>query len=403
MAAIDAEIISIGDELLSGKLNRNSAFISRKLLDLGFNVSRLTTIPDDQEIIMETFAESMACAPLVIATGGLGPTLDDVTRQAAALLFESPLEYNEELAEALRNQFGDHPAIREQAKVSQKAELLMNRLGSACGMIFFKGHSLLILLPGVPQETELLMDEQVAPFLLRTFPSLVQIPQVQLHFANLYEVQMDPTLRSLKELEPDLQLGIYPHNGLVTVSVKGDEKALRFAEKVLDQHFGAYRYLAEDGKIETAIHRIFLERKWTLACAESCTGGSIASRLTALPGASGYFLGSIVAYANAWKRDFLGVPQEGIERFGAVSSEVAEAMAEYVQAKTGATFSLAITGIAGPEGGTAEKPVGTIYIALKKEDQKAKSHLLQTTGTRTILIQRAVNWSLGLLHQSLGS
>lgn len=397
-----AEVISIGNELLRGQIsNSNAAFISRKLKEIGISVQRQTAIGDQEEIILETFAESLACTPLVIATGGLGPTLDDVTRQAAALLFNSPLEFNQEYAQELQKRFGEIDTLQNQATQPKKALLLPNHLGTAPGLIFYNGRSTLILLPGVPPEMEELMEKEVIPYLKRTFAlTEAGLPRL-LHFANLYEASLDPLLRVFQEEQPDLKIGIYPKNGLLSVSLEGSKEQVTSVEEELRSKFGEYFYEASDGNIETAIQELCLLKKWTLSVAESCTGGMLASRLVSIPGASAYFLGGVIAYSNSMKEELLGIPKELLQSYGAVSSEVAIAMAESIQRKSHSTIGLAITGIAGPSGGTAEKPAGTVFIAIKIGEEKSICHSLKKGGSRTLIIERSVHYALGYLHALL--
>lgn len=404
MSSPAAEVISIGDELLAGRIvNSNAAFISRKLKEIGIAVQRQTAIADRHEIIFETLAESLACNPLVIATGGLGPTLDDVTRRAAAELFDSSLEYNPELAANLTAQFGPIEALQDQATQPKKALILPNRLGSAPGLIFYDGRATLILLPGVPLEMEELMEKEVIPYLMRTFClSEARLPRL-LYFANLFESALDPLLRSLHAKDPLLKLGIYPRSGLLTVSLEGPQESIALAEEALRDAFMEHFYEASDGKIETAIKELCIFRKWTVSAAESCTGGALAMRLVSSPGASNYFLGGVVAYSNFLKEKLLDVPKELIQTQGAVSSEVALAMAESIQAKSGSDIGVAITGIAGPSGGTLEKPVGTVFIAVKIGAEKGVCHVLKGKGSRALIIEESVNFALGILYRLLKS
>lgn len=399
MPTLKAEVIAIGNEVLAGHaINGNAAFISQKLNGIGFNVVRHTAIPDDHEIIVETLSESLACVPLVIATGGLGPTIDDLTRGAAAELFDSPLEFSPTLAAELKNRFGDIPSLHDQATVPTKALILPNLIGTASGLIFYNGRSTLVLLPGVPFEMRSLMENSVLPYLEKTFT--LSPPKTEtLHFVNIFESRIDERLRELNEKYPDARVGIYPANGLVSVSLDGDSKTVVKFRDALLQEFEFQRYIAADWKIETAVHALFIEKKLTLACAESCSGGALSGRLTAIPGASAFFLGTVVAYANRFKEEFLQIAHPLIEEKGAVSAEVAAALAESVQKKSNASFGLAITGIAGPDGGTVEKPVGTVFIAIKPQDKPAKVFPLHAHGSRAMIIDGSVNWALGYLYQ----
>lgn len=401
MSAFTAELVTIGNEVLAGRVvNSNAAKLSAKLLEIGIPVSRQTTIPDQYDIILETLSESLACTPLVIATGGLGPTIDDLTREAAAEIFDSPLVFDPSLEVELKSRFGDFDTIKDQATVPEKAQKIPNLMGSASGFIFYNGRSTLILLPGVFYEMEKMLEDEVIPYLKKTF----SIPPYQgrlLHFANLYESQIDPELRKYQALDPSLKLGIYPSNGLLTVSIDGPKQLIANVEHLLLEEFREHQYEASDGKIETAIQELCIKNGWTLSLAESCTGGAIAAKLTQIPGASAYFLGSLVAYSNQMKRDFLNISEEMLKTEGAVSPKVALQMAEEIQKRTSSHFALSITGIAGPTGGTEEKPVGTLFMAIKSFQHPPKVFPFRQKGTRLMLIERSVNIALGQLYKEM--
>lgn len=395
-----AEIVCIGNELLNGTtVNTNATYISRKLKENGFSVKRQTSIPDEKEIIIETLSESLACVPLVIATGGLGPTVDDLTRHAVAELMECPLEYNEALANELLSRFGEIDSLENQATVPSKALLLPNTSGTAAGLVFIRGAAILIVLPGVPMEMELMMELEVLPYLKRVFPEVNNPAKERLYFYNLWESTVDPILRALQERFPKLEMGIYPHHGLLTVALEGTLREVEIAKETILAHFEENRYESSDGKIATAIQELFIQNKWTLSLAESCTGGAIAARLTSIAGSSQYFLGSLVVYSNELKEKILNIPHSLLQEHGAVSSETSDALAESVQQKTSSTFSLSVTGIAGPTGGTESKPVGTVFISFKKGNQKPQSKTLHAKGERRFIIERTINYCLGELYR----
>lgn len=400
MSSYSAEIISIGNEVLSGRvINGNAQYISRELKKVGCEVKRHTVIPDDHAIIIETFAESMACAPLVIATGGLGPTLDDMTRQAAAELFNSPCEYNESIAHELESRFGEAlPSLRDQATQPRKALILKNRLGTASGLIFYDGRSSLILLPGVPIEMQTLFNEEVLPYLKGLFHSSRGTEEAWLYFANLYESQVDPLLRIYQEGYPALKMGIYPSNGLLSIHLEGEGGALENVRDSLKKELKEFYYSSSDGKIETAIQEYFIQHHLSLSIAESCTGGAVAARLVTIPGSSQYLLGAVIAYSNAMKQKLLGVPIDLINKHGAVSSEVVSAMADGIQLLTDSDYAIATTGIAGPSGGSLDKPVGTVYAAIKQKGQPVMTYHLEAKGSREMVIERTVHFILGKLY-----
>ena len=395
-----AELVCIGNELLSGTtVNTNAAFISAKLKENGFLVQRETSIPDEKDIILETLSESLACAPLVIATGGLGPTVDDLTREAIAELMDCPLEYNETLANELLARFGKIDSIENQATVPTKAQLLPNTSGTAAGLVLIKGSSVLIILPGVPLEMELMLEKEVIPYLKRVFPEVRRPSKERLYFFNLWESTVDPVLRKLHERLPELQIGIYPHHGLLTVALEGTSNEVEEAKDTILHHFDDHRYESSDGTIETAIQELFIQNKWTLSLAESCTGGALAASLTSISGSSQYFLGSCVVYSNDLKEKLLNVPHETIREHGAVSNETSVALVQALQKMTSSTFALSITGIAGPAGGSEEKPVGTVYLSLIKENGSPHSLTLHLKGERLSIIKRSVISCLGELYK----
>ncbi len=404
MFRLKAEVISIGDELLSGAIvNRNAAFISKKLQELGIDVVRQVSLPDNPELLREGLEESLACVPLVIATGGLGPTLDDNTRKVAADLFHSPLEFNPHLAEEMRKRFGNLESLEDQATIPVRAEILPNYLGTASGLILLGPQSTLILLPGVPLEMEALVENAVIPYLRRCFTLDPPLTSCSLHFFNAYESQFDTLLREIQGLYSSLQIGIYPKNGLVTIHLKGDDLEVEKAASAIRAEFGEREFEAEDGKIETALHRQLIAHKFTLSAAESCTGGAFSSRLTAIPDASCYFLGGVVAYSNALKEQLLGVDPQLLLEKGAVSAEVAIAMAEGIQKLSGSDCAVAMTGIAGPGGGSSEKPVGTVYIAIKKKGAPAQAFQIRCLGSRIMIIDCAASFALGALYRNIFS
>lgn len=401
MPLVTAEVVGIGDELLNGAVvNANAAFISKALQDLGIVVTRHLALPDQEDLLEEGLAESMSCAPLVIATGGLGPTLDDKTKGVAAKLFDCPLELDPDVLEALKKRYGDHSSLIDQSTLPRKALKLPNRLGTASGLVLINAHSTLILLPGVPLEMEVLMEEQVIPYLKRAFVLSPPDERLKLYFYSLFESSVDPVLRELAEAWPDLKMGIYPHNGLLTVSLQGSRESLEDAQEKLRMHYGPHEYFAADGRIETAVQELLVQKGKTLSIAESCTGGTISARMTAMPGASRCFIGSIVSYANAVKESLLGVSSSVLQEKGAVSPEVAKLMAEGCARVLGTDYAIAVTGIAGPDGGTPEKPVGTVYLALHdRHSGETRVMPVKTHGSRASIIDRASNFALGELYQ----
>jgi nicotinamide-nucleotide amidase len=361
--SMDVEIVSIGDEVLSGlTVNGNAAFLSRELSERGYSVRRHTTLPDEIEKVRVCLQDAMHRSSFVIATGGLGPTLDDLTREAAATLFnEKPLE-------------------------------LKNHLGTAPGVF---GDNL-VLLPGVPREMERMFLEEALPLLEERFPLDKRYYVRRCTLSLLRELEVDPFLRKLQA--PGLEIGIYPSYGSLQIVFRSlhpvDEQIRKMKEEFPTFYVG-------EGKIEDAVHREMIAKKKRLGIAESCTGGALAARLVSVPDASLFFSGSIVAYSNEWKERFLGVRHDTLSSYGAVSIETVEEMIQGLFDETECDFALAVSGTLGPKGGTAEKPVGTVYIAVAKRKEFIDVGRLSAPQDRKAGIEFTVQTALGALWRRI--
>ncbi len=398
------EVIVIGSEILSGfTINTNAAFISQELLKEGVDTHYHTIVSDDAESLRKALVEALERSDVIITTGGLGPTCDDLTRSVAADLFDSDFIYHPEIEEELQKRYGNKlVSARDQATLPEKAEIIKNTLGTASGLLFKKNEKSLYLLPGVPPEMMEMFSKSVLPRILSKISPEEKKRNVWLHFTFLIESKVDPTLRKLQKLYPTIEMGIYPYRGKISVHLSGlihDQKGLDACRKVLLEEFGKYHYESLSGKIEEAIHNLFSNNGLTLATAESCTGGTIASRLTVLAGASQYFLGGMITYSNQMKTEFLGVSENTLNDTGAVSEEVVIQMAEGVINKTGADYGIAVSGVAGPTGGTEKKPVGTVWVAIANKDNETTSWLIQgKKASREMIIDYTVNTVLGRLY-----
>lgn len=365
------EILAIGNEILSGNtLNTNAAFISTQLMLEGWRVSRHTVVPDEENVITQEIQNAFKRTACVIATGGLGPTLDDITAASVAPLFKnSPQE-------------------------------IPNRVGSAKGLCFEDEGKVLILLPGIPQEMRVMLEEEVLSRLQRLFPHKQQRHQASLHFCLLKEQELDPLLRLLKEEFPQLEFGIYPAFGTLSVMLHStDLKTIEAAKQQIQKQFTSH--LIPEKSIEETIHHWFTTHQKTLALAESCTGGLLAAHLTALPGASNYFLGSLVTYSNQLKEQLLGVSPATLHAKGAVSSETVSEMLHGLFTTTGADYGIAVSGIAGPAGGSVEQPVGTIWYALSAKGQAPFIGTFLAKGSRETIILQTTKKLLGILWQQI--
>lgn len=333
------EIVTVGNEILSGfVVNTNTVFLSRRLSEEGWHVHHHTTLPDQKAEMITGLQLSLARSEVVIVTGGLGSTLDDITKECVDRLFiDSPQE-------------------------------IPNSVGSAPGLKYRERGKTLFCLPGIPQEMEGMFEKQVLPFLKEHYPLLHTLCHRTWNFFTLSENEIDPFLRLMQAKDPTLRVGIYPSYGQLTLRLTGENTStLDEIGKELQTNFGQKIFPSIYKNIEEALHDWFIKHHKTLAFAESCTGGLLASHITAMEGASSYFVGSLVTYSNACKENVLGVVPSTIKLKGAVSKETVQEMLEGLFEKTGADYGIAVSGIAGPTGGSAKIPVGTIWYAIGKK------------------------------------
>lgn len=370
------EIIAVGSELLSPFFqDTNSLYLTSRLNDLGWTVASKTIVGDDVPAISLKVREALRRAELVMISGGLGPTGDDVTSQAVARALGRDLVLQRDLLERIEERFRRRrmampKANRKQAFVIRGAAVLPNQNGTAPGQLIRVGRRKIFLLPGPPGELKPMCEESVWPGLARERSRYLS--RAVLMVTGLTESMVEDLICGLYPKTPDLGLTVLASPGQVEVHLlaaserglaQAREKLRRFKSRLLARLKG--RVFSEDGEsLEQVVGRLLREEKKTLAAAESCTGGLISHRLTNVPGSSEYFLESAVTYSNAAKIDRLAVPPGLIERHGAVSYPVARAMARGIRRRSRADIGLAVTGIAGPSGGTAEKPVGLVFTAL---------------------------------------
>ena len=379
------ELVNTGSELMLGRtLNTHQQWLCRRLADLGYVVSRQIAIADIGPEIQQAVREALSRADLIIVTGGLGPTSDDITRDLIAQLLGKALHEDAAIVAHIKAIFSSRNRImpernRMQALVPEGAVVLPNPNGTAPGLAMevqpnpFRSDgksSWLIMLPGPPRELRPMFDDTVVPLLTRTLPVESKFVCRTLRTTGVPESMLaEKTSGPLQPLvDAGLELGYCARVGQVDVRLsargEGAARLVSDAEAILRGMFKAEIFAEQDDELETVIVRLLTERKQTLAVAESCTGGCIANRITNVPGASIIFLAGLVTYSNEAKRKFLGVKADTLQQHGAVSEAVAREMAEGVRATTGADFSLSVTGIAGPRGGTRDKPVGTVFLGL---------------------------------------
>jgi nicotinamide-nucleotide amidase len=415
---MDLELVTVGTELLLGfTIDTNAAEIARALGAVGARVVRKTTVADDPAPIAAAVREALERTGFVIATGGLGPTGDDVTKRAVAGLFGAPLVLDGAYLERLRDRFrrlgrGPMPeANRTQAEIPRGAVILPNRWGTAPGLWLESHLGVAVLLPGVPREMRGLLEHEVVPRLRERATRGSGAPSVTLsrtlrttgvsesaladRIGPLEHRLAPATLAYLPSPEGvDLRLTVW------SLPAAEAERALARAAEALTPALGVHRY-GDGGCDLAAVVLERLERRGAkLAVAESCTGGLLGERLTAVPGASRTFVGGVVAYDNAIKVSELGVPQRDLDRHGAVSEAVVRAMAEGVARRFGTGASLAVTGIAGPEGGTPEKPVGTVWLAACL-DRRCEADGGWFPGDREHVRRRSAQAALDLMRRLL--
>lgn len=392
---MNAIIITIGDEILLGQiLDTNAKYIASGLTGLGAEVVEMLSIPDKREEIYEAVDYAMQEADLIIVTGGLGPTKDDVTKKVLAEYFGSHLVVNEEVMGWLKDLLGARGIAlnennRSQAVLPDNCRILRNYKGTASGMWFERGWKSLISLPGVPFEMEHLMETYVLPDLKVKYPHL----QLKYKMLKVYDIPESELAQRLDEWEntlPDgLKLAYLPSPGLVklrlTAKGEGVKHLSEYNECLKAQLDGLNYAEGEDGALEKQFGKILREKGTTIATAESCTGGYIAHLITSVPGSSEYFKGSVVSYANEIKIKVLGVDAADIEREGAVSEAVVLQMAEGVKKLLGTDYAVSTSGVAGPDGGTPEKPVGTVWIGVATPDKTfARKFVFSFTRERNI-------------------
>ncbi|MCM5663715.1 competence/damage-inducible protein A [Galbibacter mesophilus] len=410
-----AEIITIGDEILIGQIvDTNSAYIAKKLNLIGVSVYQITSVQDDRQHIIQAFTEAEERADVIIVTGGLGPTKDDITKHTICEYFNDELIENQSVLQNVEDLFKKYISTpisdlnRRQALVPSKATVLQNKYGTAPGMWLEKGSKTFVSLPGVPYEMKALMEDAVLPKIQEKYKR----PFILHKTLITYGLGESAIAQRLEEWEDNLpsfiKLAYLPNLGKVRLrlTAKGDDKDLLDAEvkKQLDSlnplindiFFG----MEEDSTMEMILGKLLQENNATLATAESCTGGKIAETITSVPGASSHFRGSVVSYATETKIDVLGVSESLIEEHSVVSGPVAESMAKNAQKLLKSTYAIATTGNAGPEKGDSDAEVGTVYIALATPD-KVFSEEFNFGNHREKVINKAVNKALEMLLKEI--
>ena len=409
---LKAAVIAVGTELLgTTRLDTNSLWLTERLESIGITVSRKASVGDDPAEIHAELATSLARARIVLVTGGLGPTGDDLTKEAVAEYLGRALALDPELLETLRSRFArrgiEMPAINEkQAYAIEGARMLRNPRGSAPGAWIDEGESVIVLLPGVPKEMRGMFEDEVFPELSRRFGAAARYRRV-LKIAAMGESVIEDRVRAVYEKWPDHSFTILGSPGEVQLhlSTSGNEEQ---ATLVLDAQSLDFEgalpgkiYGRDTQTLEEVVGLLLRRAGKTLSVAESCTGGLVSERLTEVPGSSDYFLGGIVPYSDDAKVELLGVDPSTLAAHGAVSAETAREMAEGVLRRFETDYSIAITGIAGPGGGTPDKPVGTVWIGLAERSRETETKLLRVPGDRQTVRSWTCAASLEMLRLRL--
>lgn len=407
------EVITIGDELLIGQvIDTNSAWIGKELNTLGLELYRITSVQDDKDDILRVLNEAYMRSDLILITGGIGPTKDDITKQTLCEFFQTELIFDEEAYKNVERIFSArgrevNRLSATQAWVLKSAEIIQNQKGTAPVSWIQKEDKIFVSMPGVPVEMKWAMKEAIIPKIIAHF----ELNQVILHRTCLVKDYTESALAEYLEswennLPDDIKLAYLPSPGVIRLrlTLRGVGDLILFKEeldKQVDQLkllLGNALYEVSDVSIGEFIGNLLKQKKLTFAAAESCTGGYISHQITAISGSSAYFKGGIIAYSNEVKENLLCVKSETLLNFGAVSREVAEQMVLGVKELLQVDAAVAVTGIAGPEGGTLEKPVGTVWIAAAFHDQLI-SRLYRYGNDREQNIIRTTNDALFLIAQ----
>lgn len=404
-----ATVITVGDEILIGQtIDTNSAWMGQQLNALGIKLYEIVSCSDDAAHIVSALDRSIGNSDLVLMTGGLGPTKDDVTKKTLVEYFKTELVLNEEVWQKIQQIFAKRglqvlEMNRSQAMIPKDCIMLPNSRGTAQGMWFEKNGKVVVSMPGVPHEMKHLMETQVFPRLKEkfAFPKIIHATYMT---AGAGESVIASKLSEFEnQLPENFKLAYLPELGVVklrlTATGDGDtlQEEVNKQKQLLREALGHYIYAEGETRLEQAIGQLLLERKATVSCAESCTGGYISHLLTLVPGSSKYFEGSVVSYSYAFKEQHLGVSAATLEKYGAVSEECVLEMLGGLLAKTGTTYGIAVSGIAGPDGGTADKPVGTVWMAIGTKE-KMIARRMQFFPTRAENIRVFGHYALNLLR-----
>lgn len=410
----EVEIITIGDELLIGQvLDTNSAWMARELNKVGFDVRYKTTVGDVEEDISDAFGRAFSRASVILVTGGIGPTKDDITKKTLVQFFGTALVFDDATLETVKAVVhGQNKVLndltRDQAYVPANSTVIQNKMGTAPVTWFEKERKILVSMPGVPYEMKWVMTNEILPRLQMFFRNRGFIRHQSFWVKDYSESMLANHLETFEnELPVSVKLAYLPASGLIRLRLTGKDSDETRLNETIDLQTGKLKAILsgsiiseEDDNPENILDRLLKEKGLTLSLAESCTGGKLASLLTAIPGCSLYFKGGIVSYSNEAKKNILGVSPDDIEKHGAVSRTVVEQMVSGARRIFNSDCAIATSGIAGPDGGTDEKPVGTVWIAVSCKDRLiARKFLFSNSRESNIL--RSCNKGIQMLSDEI--
>jgi nicotinamide-nucleotide amidase len=409
-------ILTIGDEILIGQIvNTNASWIAQKCVEVGAFVIEHCVVGDSEEEILEALKRLYNLSDIILITGGLGPTRDDLTKPVLTKFFDDELIFSDEVLQWIKEYYSKR-GINEVTERNKNLALipksctpLKNLVGTAPGLLFEKENKAVFAMPGVPKEMQFLMKEYVIPYIQNKITSRKLPTHIfrVLQTCGIAESVLADKLSGLEEILNGVNVAFLPsYKGVrLRIEAKGEDvvKTELAIQKVVDFIKGKVgEYIFGEGEVSLAqvVGELLAERKETVAVAESCTGGLLGGEFTNIPGSSRYFLGGIIAYSNEIKERILGVEKQVLQKFGAVSQETATQMSENVRKLFNSTYGISITGIAGPDGGTSEKPVGTVWISLSAPD-KSIAKRYQFGDDRQINRERSVGAALTMLYAYL--
>ena len=408
-----AEIISIGSEILRGQIvDTNANFIAQKLTKLSIDLNYISAVGDNQKILLSLFKKAFNRSDLIITTGGLGPTEDDITYQTIARALNLKLIKYPEAEENLKRIFKKinttlSPSNLKQVYLPEGAKIIINQYGTAPAMILKKDNKIICSFPGVPHEMKRLIEESLIPYLKEKFPPSMIKKSKTLKITGLGESSVNELLRDYMNKQTKFSFGIYanPENIQVQITTQAPtekevEKLLQSSINQLTKILGNYVYGTDKQSLEEVVGNLLKTKKLKVAVAESCTGGMMGEMITRIPGSSEYFQGGVISYASIVKEDLLKVPPEVIRKYGEVSEQVALLMAEGVRINCHSNIGISITGIAGPGGATEKKKVGLVYMALA-DGKKTIAQKHQLFGDRQLIRLRSARRALNMLRMYL--